>query len=592
MTDPGAICEPGTIDITGSYVDGLNLQGSVTYWQDSMTTIPVFDPTVISASGTYYIRKESTIGQCVDVEEVNVIIDSLPDLAAIDPMPVCQPSGVDITGNLIDNNNTTGTVTYWQDAGATAPLLDPTSILTNGTYYIQKVTVAGCVDITPIDVLVYTKPDIIVSDPPAECEPNTIDISTAFSDAQNLDGEVYYWQDATATIPVSNPFLMDSSGTFYIQKVTTIGLCNDIQPVNIIVNPTPDLTITDPTAICAPGPTDITSAFIDDNNISGAVTYWKDVDATIPVTDPTSINTGGKYYIRKESSVGACVDIAEITVSFYPIPEKPIIPDVEICEEDYVLLEITMPTGPYQFNWYNDDLDTSSVVHEGDKLDLGEVYSPVRYYIETVDTVTGCISAKEDVTVIVNPIPYAEYSVEVDLESDIIYHFTDLSSGGDIGLWQYGDGSGQLYMEGDMLTHQYPVTPKGETVTYESSLIIENEYGCKDTFAIPINVRPSFAFYVPKAFTPNGDNINDEFYGKGIGVDELKMWVWNRWGDMIFMTNDVNGRWDGYDHFYRIGKHFDTSDEMAKEDTYVYRIELLDIFGRKHEYTGEVNLIR
>ena len=100
-------------------------------------------------------------------------------------------------------------------------------------------------------------------------------------------------------------------------------------------------------------------------------------------------------------------------------------------------------------------------------------------------------------------------------------------------------------------------------------------------------------FFIPNAFTPNGDGLNDTFEPKMSNIETYKIMIFNRWGDNVFYTNDLNGTWDGYDHMYANGKTpVSTSPELVKEDTYVYRIEIINVYGEKHTYIGEVNLIR
>ena len=58
-------------------------------------------------------------------------------------------------------------------------------------------------------------------------------------------------------------------------------------------------------------------------------------------------------------------------------------------------------------------------------------------------------------------------------------------------------------------------------------------------------VIPPLSIYIPSAFTPNNDGINDTFGVKGEGIANFQIYVYNRWGEKVFESNDINFKWDG-----------------------------------------------
>jgi gliding motility-associated-like protein len=121
---------------------------------------------------------------------------------------------------------------------------------------------------------------------------------------------------------------------------------------------------------------------------------------------------------------------------------------------------------------------------------------------------------------------------------DPLVKFNDRSLGFPVAWhWDFGDGTfGNLAN----LTHNY-----ADTGTFQVSLIVENTYGCTDTAYNQVVVYPDNTLFVPNAFTPNGDGDNDIFRAYGVNVNGFEMKIFNRWGEMIFASEDIEIGWDG-----------------------------------------------
>ena len=88
--------------------------------------------------------------------------------------------------------------------------------------------------------------------------------------------------------------------------------------------------------------------------------------------------------------------------------------------------------------------------------------------------------------------------------------------------------------------HQYHATG-----TYNACLIAINAAGCSDTTCQQVSAVITDAVDVPNAFTPQSSDINNKVFVKGFGIAKLQFIIWNRWGQKVFETNDVNIGWDG-----------------------------------------------
>jgi len=145
--------------------------------------------------------------------------------------------------------------------------------------------------------------------------------------------------------------------------------------------------------------------------------------------------------------------------------------------------------------------------------------------------------------------------------------------------WTFGDGD-TMAPHVSSPVHLYP---NSSSSSYWVTLIVSNADGCLDTVLHEIFIGPEFTFFIPNAFTPNADGINDFFFGSGIGIIKYDLWVFDRWGNMIFHGNELNDKWDG---------KANSGSDIAQQDVYVWKVELTDVFNKKHNYIGTVTLVK
>ena len=228
-------------------------------------------------------------------------------------------------------------------------------------------------------------------------------------------------------------------------------------------------------------------------------------------------------------------------------------------------------------SWYNAPVG-GSIIATGTAFTTPVLTQTTTYYLSTCPGLE-----KQTVTAVVVSPPVADFTAfpqPVSLFEPLV-SFSDQSTGATSWHWSFGDGD---FADGDPNPeHTYP-GDMSTINTYLAQLIVFNEHGCSDTIAYPIEMA-EFTFYVPNSFTPNNDGINDFFFGTGIGIVEYEMWIFDRWGMMIFYTDDLYHTWDGK---VQNGK----SDEISLQDVYVWKVKLVDVFGEKHKYNGHVSLIR
>lgn len=115
--------------------------------------------------------------------------------------------------------------------------------------------------------------------------------------------------------------------------------------------------------------------------------------------------------------------------------------------------------------------------------------------------------------------------------------------------------------------------------------IAVNTNGCRDSITKRVDIKPAFTIYFPNAFTPNSDGINDGFKALGIGIKEFNLQIYDRWGALIFESDDINKAWDG-----SINGNGDY--ENAKQDVYVWKATVKDVLLKTHDLIGHVSIVK
>lgn len=191
----------------------------------------------------------------------------------------------------------------------------------------------------------------------------------------------------------------------------------------------------------------------------------------------------------------------------------------------------------------------------------------------------GCRNALlQESVVTVYPKPRASFAMEPK-ELDMFepeVDFDNTSTQSNRWHWSFGDGETSAKFKPD-----YTYEASGE---YEVRLIAWNQYSCSDTVYREMVVKPITSMYIPNAFTPNNDGVNDKWSVGGFNEGEVfRVRIWNRWGELMYESYDLNFEWEGT---------MPNSTERAPVGTYVYDIQYNTSEGDPRELHGEFNLIR
>ena len=205
--------------------------------------------------------------------------------------------------------------------------------------------------------------------------------------------------------------------------------------------------------------------------------------------------------------------------------------------------------------------------------------------------------------------PKAEFCVAPDIApaTDPVFNFCDMWSNDVVQWsWNFGDNDSDNVSTDPVHSYSTMVTDN-DYYFFNVCIRVQTQNGCWDTTCHVVELIPEYEFYIPNTFTPNGDFMNEFFYGKCRGVKEYNIYIFDRWGNEIWDCHykGKNTDWDGQmqegmSSFCKwdgkvAGGGQDMSgheNQLVQEDVYVWKVELTDVFDKKHKYIGQVNIVK
>ncbi len=262
ITQPAPICTPGTVDLTqASLVSGSDANLQYSYWQDTLASVVLQNPSSVSIAGNYFIKGTNTTG-CSTIKKIVADISNPPQLTTHN-ISGCGSLAFN-AATVAASTDPTVAISYWQDITATLPASLQQVFTSNSVVYIKAKAAGGCSIIKPVNITINPNPSFTVANPPVTTRPASVDLSTTAS-ANN--GLLYsYWQDEAATKPLSNPASIIQSGTYYIKGTDAKG-CSAVNPVTV--------TITDP-PVTPPNAFSPNSDGINDTWLIPLLSYYPD----------------------------------------------------------------------------------------------------------------------------------------------------------------------------------------------------------------------------------------------------------------------------------------------------------------------------
>lgn len=285
-----------------------------------------------------------------------------------------------------------------------------------------------------------------------------------------------------------------------------------------------------------------------------------------------SPNTQTTYSVIYDDGCSTPVT-ASVTVSLFALPVADFIVDPNpACANRNLLFSSTTPD-IVNYEWIVDgDI-------KGNNATLPMVFStPGKHNVGlSVTDINGCIDDTlrvDAVEVLALPVPIIQYVPKQPDVSNTLVTFSHASHQATSVEWVFNNS---VFSNLPTDTFSFPT----DTGSYPVKLTVFNSAGCDSSLVIWVKVLPHFNFYVPDAFSPDADGINELFFPKGRGYSSYEMSIVNRWGQLVFKGKDQP--WNG--------KAMNTGSDLPT-GVYICQIAVTDWVGVVHYFNVPIHLLR
>ncbi len=433
------------------------------------------------------------------------------------------------------------------------------TVNSSGTFSVNTIDFNGCPAPLSAPVVVTMNPRPVAPTITAASTLSFCDGETVFLNANPTTGITWSTGATAANIEVG------ATGA-YTATYTDANGCVSYASNSLVVNVIP---LANTPVITANGPTDFCQGDSVILSCSNAPSYlWSNGSTSNSITAAAS----GIYSVTTSSQCPAADMTSDITVQARPIP----VPSIDAnltkdCLPSTINFSAsTSGIGPFLFDWsFGDGNSATSAQPSHEYIEAGD-YSITL----TLTDVIGC-TGSQTIPNFIEILPRANLQFTIDPPvttlSDPLVTFTGLTNNASAESWEI-EGFG-IFNE-DQVEILFEDT--GAYVVTYSAITAE---GCEASKRDTVLIFDEFALYIPGAFSPNEDGLNDVFIpvASGFEAEDYEFQVFNRWGQRIFFTNQLGEGWTGND---------------VKQDVYIWTITGKSRINKETvEYKGSVTLI-
>jgi len=567
------ICSPNTLTLNAGNA------GATYLWSTGANTQTI----TVSITGNYWVT--ASVGSCSASDTISVTINNGPTVTLGNDTTLCNGQPISLNaGNPGD--------TYLWSTGANTQTISP---VVSGTYSVT-VSSGNCTSSDSITVTFSAPPTVHLGNDTTLCSPGNLTLNAGNA------GATYLWSTGANTQTIN----VTTTGNYWV--VVSFGNCSGADTISVTFNPPPVVALGNDTTLCSGQPITLNAGNAGDTYL------WSNGD----VTQTISPTLSGAYSVTV--SAGSCTANGTINVTFTPLPIVNLGPDQNLCNVPNVTLNAGNPGDTYLWStgantqtitvstagqyWVtvnngtcagsdtvNISFGNSVTVNLGHDVTICPGVSEVlnagnagmQYHWSTGDT-TQTISVNTTGTYWVN---VSNVGCEGSDTITVKVSPQPIVSLGDDTAICPGD---QFVINAGKGFEGYSWTPGGES----SAIIIVNQpgtyavtitdsNGCTASSSIWLKQFCASDMYIPSGFNPGG-SINYVFLPVCENVVDYQLYIYDRWGQLLFQSEDISTGWDGT-----------FNSNAAPQGVYVYRIDykLYDYDQlMKHTKTGTVTLIR
>ncbi|KAB1064752.1 T9SS type B sorting domain-containing protein [Salibacter halophilus] len=547
-------------------------------WSDNSQS----DSLVVHQPGTYALTVTNACGSSSDT--IEVFYDTIPDISLRDDTVFCQGNSVMLDASFSRSN-------YQWSNGASTPQI---TVQQEGTYSVTTSNLCGS-DQDSFYLDVDSALTVDLGSDTILCLNDTLVVSGP-SQAQG-----YIWSNGQN----SQSIQITTQDTYWLSAQNTCGSFSDT--IVALYDRSPVTNLGPDSVYC------IDDLQLLDASWSRASYLWQDGS-----TNPTNLaDSTGRYWVDVTNLCG--FDDDTVRIRYHTPIQFTLGNDTVICEGDSILLNA--PANNATFNWNTGNQDSLQWGFPGNK------------YRVTAHNLCGTKSDSIFIGQILPPqvtFPQPDtmcegtvYTASVELQNNAVVNWEDGKSGIER-VFERGDtlevtASNQCGSEKAVFRlHQEPSPQPGlpadtvicedeeveisitgyqnhtfdwntgqesPTITAKESglyrVTVTSPRGCEGSDEIEIADCP-INIFIPNAFTPNGDGLNDKFEVQGIGITDYHILIFDRWGNLVFESNDINRSWNGLQN---------NSGEKVNQGTYSYKLQYRSGDYELKERFGKIEVI-
>lgn len=534
------MCSNTTADVTALY----STAGFATTWTLQGVTVP--DPAAIADGGLYRLVVSSG-ANCSDTAWVNVDEQPAPAIGDDATATICPGGTADLTASLA----LAGCTTQWSLAGAPVP--DATALSTPGVYTVIATATNGCSDVADVSLIVAAEPVLGADQSITACDNVTTDLTALF----NTIGYTTSWTLNGAAVP--EPTATITAGTYALSATNASG-CSNTVSVQLQTIAAPVLSADQTLNTCADAPVDLTALY----TTNGLPSLWT-LNGS-PVVDATAANATGLYRLVVSSTSG-CSDTALVDLLVSPVPDLGADLSLERCPWQTVDLSALFPVAGLTVSY---TLNGVPVLDPTAVADTGT-------FVVTVGDDIGCsdyaqVHVSEQYCACMADFGTDLHCLQEPARFEVLADSVLLSA-----YWDFHGAATNSHLVDPSVRF---ATDAPVRVTLDATLTCGTVR--VERILEPVDCSAQCSLWVPAAFTPDDDGLNDAWrWSSACAVSDFSVVVFDRWGERVFASTDPSELWDGT-----------FQGATIPTGVYAYRMSYRLPYQERADVSGSVTLVR